>query len=100
MSGFLERSKAVFSECSCGRFKRNIERAFRSNIQRIFKENVPGTFHRNVQRAFVANVRRTFRGNIRREHFGNFLENVPRIICYSIQETFLIDTHAASNILM
>ena len=91
-----------------GTFKRNIGRTFRSDIQRIFKENVPGTFHRNIQRAFASKVRRTFRGNIQGtfaenvlEHStGTFFENVPRIIFYSIEETFFIDNPTASNILM
>ena len=35
MLWFFERSKTMFSECSCGTFKRN-ERTFRRNIQRTF----------------------------------------------------------------
>ena len=86
MSGFFERSKAMFSECSCGTFQERSkgilrERSaaiFREYSKRTFLEPSIGTFREHLYRTFVELFVGTFREhsqrtfwNIPREHLGN-----------------------------
>ena len=73
MSGFFERSKAMFSECSCGMFQERSkgilrERSaaiFREYSKRTFLEPSIGTFREHLYRTFVEIFVGTFREHSR-----------------------------------
>ena len=75
MSGFFERSKAMFREYS----------------KRTFLEPSIGTFREHLYRTFVELFVGTFAENVLEHSAGTFFESVPGIIFCGIQETFFID---------
>ena len=74
MSGYFERSKAMFSECSCGTFQERSKgilressaAIFREYSKRTFLEPSIGTFKEHLYRTFVELFVGTFREHSQR----------------------------------